>query len=76
MVSGFFTVTGASTEVILAGNKSIHPLPFQLPLFRVLQKTRSNSAKHAYGTNVCIMMFLEPQLVCLTVQDDDVGITT
>lgn len=69
-------MTGASIEVIVAGNKSAHPLPLHLPLFEMLQKTRNNSAKHAHGTTVCITLALEPQSVCLTLQDDDVGMTT
>ncbi|MFA9218294.1 MAG: sensor histidine kinase [Sphingomonadaceae bacterium] len=48
--------------------------PFQAMLYRILQESLSNIARHAQATQVDIGLCQQGSLLCLTVQDNGVGL--
>ncbi len=76
LASEFSQISSVKTEVVLPDEEAAIPMPLHIPLFRMLQETLNNVAKHARATSVRITLTPMEQVVCMTVQDDGIGMTT
>ncbi|HEX2997244.1 MAG TPA: PAS domain S-box protein [Anaerolineales bacterium] len=64
-------------EVLL--EKSVHPIPrlgasLEMTFLRIAQEALMNIAKHAHAKHVNLSLRQVEQLICLTIQDDGIGI--
>jgi PAS domain S-box-containing protein len=66
------TRAGLEVELHEKGNKKL-PLEIESDLFRVAQEGLNNVLKHAHASRVIVHLYLEEDLVLLTIQDDGVG---
>jgi two-component system, NarL family, sensor histidine kinase LiaS len=64
--------TGIKVETIVSGERSL-PLEVEQALYRVLQETRSNIARHAEADTVGLSLSMSPDQVVLIVNDNGRG---
>lgn len=73
LVHNFSQRTGTPCELALAGEDLDLPDPAATAVFRVLQESLTNIAKHAEARQVEVTLERSPQAVVLTVRDDGRG---
>jgi PAS domain S-box-containing protein len=76
LVNNFTQRTGIQCEFTMGGGELDLPDPYATALFRVLQESLTNVAKHAQASLVEVTLHREGQTVTLTVHDNGKGFAT
>lgn len=75
LVGTFSQRTGVLSNILLPQSDVSIPPMLQVPLFRMLQESLNNVAKHAKATHVTVRFAVEQEHVMLQIEDDGIGIT-
>jgi len=75
LVDTFSQRSGVKADLLLPKDNGLIPDLLQVPLFRMLQESLNNVAKHAQANHVIVTLATEAQHVLLQIEDDGIGIT-
>ncbi|MES2831648.1 MAG: CHASE3 domain-containing protein [Pseudomonadota bacterium] len=75
LVGSFSQRTGVVSDIRLPPGDAAIPTLLQVPLFRMLQESLNNVAKHAKASHVVVTFVIEREHVLLQIEDDGIGIT-